>query len=146
MLEEEESEDEDVSDSDDDSDSSVEEDVDMADTRRSRRAVGDEGDWVTMEQDEGGLKQQTFDTYVKGNITKTSMFFKTSEAAAPRYRMFPYVERKRRIDDFGEIVDVSAWLRKGKIFDANAESEEMKALKLRKSEQLPQVSSVLSQR
>jgi cleavage and polyadenylation specificity factor subunit 2 len=45
---------------------------------------------------------------------------------APRYRMFPFVEKKRRTDDFGEIIDVSSWLRKGKILDAKLEKEDDK--------------------
>jgi len=90
--------------------------------------------WTALEQDDAGLKLQSFDIYVKGHQTKTSNFFKSSDAGAPRYRMFPFVEKKRRFDDFGEIIDVNAWLRKGKMLDQNAESEEAKAARLKKSE------------
>jgi len=91
--------------------------------------------WTALEQDDTGLKLQSFDIYVKGHQTKTSNFFKSSDAGAPRYRMFPFVEKKRRFDDFGEIIDVSAWLRKGKMLDQNAESDEAKAARLKKTEE-----------
>lgn len=98
----------------------------MINKRGGRR--GDEMDWTMMEQDEAGFKQQSFDIYVKGSTAqKGSTFFKSSEAQAPRFRMFPYVERRRRVDDFGEVIDVNAWLRKGKMFDAKAEEEDAAA-------------------
>ncbi|KAG8817808.1 hypothetical protein FRC19_011135 [Serendipita sp. 401] len=91
-------------------------------------------DWTTLDQEETGLKHQSFDIYLKGHQLKTSNFFKSQESGAPRFRMFPFVERKRRFDDFGEIIDVSSWLRKGKIMDQNAESDESKARRLQKAE------------
>jgi cleavage and polyadenylation specificity factor subunit 2 len=48
--------------------------------------------------------------------------------------MFPYVERKRRVDEYGETLDVAAWLRKGRALEADAESEEVKELKRKKAE------------
>ncbi|KIM25567.1 hypothetical protein M408DRAFT_74190 [Serendipita vermifera MAFF 305830] len=90
--------------------------------------------WTALEQEDAGLKLQSFDIYVKGHQTKTSNFFKTNDAGAPRFRMFPFVEKKRRFDDFGEIIDVSSWLRKGKMLDQNAESDEAKAARLKKTE------------
>jgi cleavage and polyadenylation specificity factor subunit 2 len=30
-----------------------------------------------------------------------------------RFRMFPVVERKRRVDVYGEAIDVEGWLRRG---------------------------------
>lgn len=96
-----------------------------------------EGDW--MDQEDVGFKQQSFDIYIKGHATKTSTFFKTTDIGAPRYRMFPFVEKKRRFDDFGEIIDVSAWLRKGKILDAKVESDESKAADLKKVEEQKKV-------
>ncbi|KAG8825638.1 hypothetical protein FRC17_008585 [Serendipita sp. 399] len=91
-------------------------------------------DWTTLDQEDTGLKHQSFDIYLKGHQVKSSNFFKSQESGAPRFRMFPFVERKRRFDDFGEIIDVSSWLRKGKIMDQNAESDESKAHRLKKAE------------
>jgi cleavage and polyadenylation specificity factor subunit 2 len=96
-------------------------------------------DWNTLNNEDAGLKHQSFDIYVKGHLTKTATFFKTSDAGTPRYRMFPYIERKRRFDDFGEIIDVSAWLRKGKILDQDVESDEMKAARLKKAGEVQKV-------
>ena len=31
-----------------------------------------------------------------------------------RFRMYPFVERKRKVDAYGEVVDVAAWLSRGK--------------------------------
>lgn len=45
---------------------------------------------------------------------------------AQRFRMFPYVEKKRRVDEYGETIDVGMWLRKGKVFEEEAETEEVK--------------------
>jgi cleavage and polyadenylation specificity factor subunit 2 len=40
--------------------------------------------------------------------------------------MFPYVEKKRRVDEYGETVDVGMWLRKGKILEEDAERDATK--------------------
>jgi cleavage and polyadenylation specificity factor subunit 2 len=45
--------------------------------------------------------------------------------------MFPYVEKKRRVDEYGETVDVGMWLRKGKVLEEDAESDEVKEMKMR---------------
>jgi hypothetical protein len=45
--------------------------------------------------------------------------------------MFPYVEKKRRVDDYGETIDVGMWLRKGKALEEEAESEDIKDYKRR---------------
>ncbi|KAL8287338.1 hypothetical protein RQP46_003790 [Phenoliferia psychrophenolica] len=51
---------------------------------------------------------QSFDVYVKG------AFAKRGEAGGlQRWRMFPVVERKRRVDAYGEAIDVDGWLRRG---------------------------------
>jgi len=43
--------------------------------------------------------------------------------------MFPYVEKKRRVDSYGETVDVGMWLRKGKALEEDAETEEARVSK-----------------
>ncbi|PVF96449.1 hypothetical protein CPB86DRAFT_736678 [Serendipita vermifera] len=117
-----------------DSESGSSDDSDSGEDGALEQKLQIEGvDWNTLDHEDTGLKHQSFDIFVKGHLTKTSTFFKTSDAGAPRYRMFPYIERKRRLDDFGEIIDVSAWLRKGKILDQNVESEATKAARLKKA-------------
>jgi cleavage and polyadenylation specificity factor subunit 2 len=138
--------DEDDSDSDSDSDAEDEDEVRQAlegddmdtggdDTgqgdRNKRKADKgmDGADW--MDGDEGLTKQLlSFDIYLKGNVSKATSFFKTT-GQAQRFRMFPYVEKKRRVDDYGETIDVGMWLRKGKALEEEAESEDIKDYKRR---------------
>ncbi|OCH92182.1 hypothetical protein OBBRIDRAFT_773886 [Obba rivulosa] len=77
----------------------------------------------------------SFDIYLKGNVAKATSFFK-SEGQAQRFRMFPYVEKKRRVDEYGEVPDVGMWLRKGKVLEEDAESEETKEARRRAEEEL----------
>lgn len=135
--------DEDESDSDSESDSDAEEedevrraleggmDVD-GDDKPPRRRKGDNlesADWG-LDGDEGLTKQfLSFDIYLKGNVSKATSFFKTAGGQTQRFRMFPYVEKKRRVDDYGETIDVGTWLRKGKALEEEAESDEIKDYK-----------------
>jgi len=136
--------DEDESDSDSDSDADDESEVNRALSgdvmdisfdgegpvpRRGDR--GGEGDWG-MDGDDGLTKQLlSYDIYLKGNVSKANTFFKNVSGPVQRFRMFPYVEKKRRVDEYGEIIDVGMWLRKGKLFEEDAESDEVKELKRR---------------
>ncbi|KAF4620059.1 hypothetical protein D9613_005242 [Agrocybe pediades] len=88
----------------------------------------DGADW--LDGDEGITKQLSFDIYLKGNVSKATSFFKNS-GQGQRFRMFPYVDKKRRVDEFGETVDVGMWLRKGKALEEEAESEDTKDYKRR---------------
>ncbi|KAH8113222.1 cleavage and polyadenylation specificity factor subunit [Phellopilus nigrolimitatus] len=100
--------------------------------RRKNRKETDIGDWG-FEAEDGSLKQMlSYDIYLKGNVSKATSFFKADGGQQQRFRMFPYVERKRRVDSYGEVLDVGTWLRKGKIFEEEAESEEVKEAKRRK--------------
>jgi len=123
-----------------------------------RGGVGDEMDWE-LGQDEAGFggKQQVFDIMVRPpllsnanlNAPKGAAFFKAKDQntvnVMQRVKMFPYVERRRRVDDFGEIVDVNAWLMKGKMFDEKAEDEGLKELRERKkAEAAKKVSRTIS--
>ncbi|KAL5488069.1 hypothetical protein ACEPAI_6177 [Sanghuangporus weigelae] len=148
--------DEDDSDSDEseDEEDAVEHALDMMDTsedhdqsapvfvepgagggRRRGRKETDMGDWG-FETEDGSMKQMlSFDIYLKGNVSKQTSFFKTEGAQQQRFRMFPYVERRRRVDSYGEVIDVGMWLRKGKVFEEEAESEETKVAKRRKEEE-----------
>ncbi|TFK43712.1 beta-lactamase-like protein [Crucibulum laeve] len=133
------------SDEDSDSDADEEDEVqqalggDLMDTgpdgegggRRRKGDKGLDGDWG-MDGDEGLTKQLlSFDIYIKGNVSKSTSFFKSAGGQTQRFRMFPYVEKKRRVDDYGETIDVGMWLRKGKVLEEEAESEEMKDYKRR---------------
>lgn len=122
----------DEGDSDSDSESDNDDSIDLGDG--SGRRDNDATDW-NMDADEGLTKQLlSFDIYLKGNVSKATPFFKSAGSQAQRFRMFPYVEKKRRVDEYGETIDVALWLRKGKIFDEEAESEEVKNSKRRFAE------------
>ena len=135
--------DEDESESDSDSDADEEDevrrtleddmDIDLDDgDGKLRRRKGDNldsSDWA-LDGDEGLTKQfLSFDIYLKGNVSRATSFFKTAGSQAQRFRMFPYVEKKRRVDEYGETIDVGMWLRKGKALEEAAESDEIKDYK-----------------
>jgi len=135
--------DEDESESDSDSDADEEDEVrrtleddmdinlDDGDGKRRRRKGDnlDSSDWA-LDGDEGLTKQfLSFDIYLKGNVSRATSFFKTAGSQAQRFRMFPYVEKKRRVDEYGETIDVGMWLRKGKALEEAAESDEIKDYK-----------------
>ncbi|BGO93358.1 hypothetical protein NBRC10512_005524 [Rhodotorula toruloides] len=56
----------------------------------------------------GSAGGQVFDIYVRG-----SYGVRSAAGGLPRFRMFPVVERKRRVDAYGEAIDVEGWLRRG---------------------------------
>ncbi|KAF5388054.1 hypothetical protein D9615_000560 [Tricholomella constricta] len=139
--------DEDESDSDSDSDADDEDEVRQAlendmetdgaggDQEVGRRRKTDRGtgdvDWG-LDGDEGLTKQLlSFDIYIKGNVSKATSFFKSAGGQTQRFRMFPYVEKKRRVDEYGETIDVGMWLRKGKVLEEDAETDEAKDYRLK---------------
>ncbi|KAF8897717.1 beta-lactamase-like protein [Infundibulicybe gibba] len=146
--------DEDESDSDSDSDAEEEDEVQQAldgdlmdedtegvspnpnpvsKTRKAEKEL-DGADWG-IDGDENLTKQLlSFDIYLKGNVSKATSFFK-SAGQTQRFRMFPYVEKKRRVDEYGETIDVGMWLRKGKVLEEDAESDELKDYRRRKEEE-----------
>lgn len=84
----------------------------------------DHAEW-SFDQDEAITRHLlSYDIYIKGNVSRTTSFFKTAVGQTQRFRMFPFIERKRRVDEYGETVDVSMWLRKGKALE-NAAAEEI---------------------
>ncbi|KAG5651375.1 hypothetical protein H0H81_008874 [Sphagnurus paluster] len=98
--------------------------------RKGERATGDV-DWG-LDGDEGLTKQLlSFDIYIKGNVSKATSFFKSAGGQTQRFRMFPYVEKKRRVDEYGETIDVGMWLRKGKVLEEDAETDEAKNYRLK---------------
>lgn len=94
-------------------------------SKRSKRKGakdGDEADWG--ESDEVTKQLLSFDIYLKGKVSKSTSFFKSVGGQTQRFRMFPYVDKRRRVDEYGETIDVGMWLRKGKALEEEAENEE----------------------
>ena len=84
---------------------------------------------TTMDDSGAGAKGANYDFYVKGGTAKQTSFFKAAEGQGQKFKMFPYVERRRRVDAFGEVLDVGAWQRRGKALEENTETEEQKEQK-----------------
>ncbi|KAH9844105.1 beta-lactamase-like protein [Rhodofomes roseus] len=101
--------------------------------KRRKGGVGEGTDWIDDVADEP-MQKLSFDIYLKGNVSKATSFFK-SEGQTQRFRMFPYVEKKRRVDEYGETIDVGLWLRKGKVLEEDAETEEVKEMRRRAEEE-----------
>ncbi|MBW0487789.1 hypothetical protein O181_027504 [Austropuccinia psidii MF-1] len=59
-----------------------------------------------------------FDIYVKANSVA-----RLGGGRAPRFRMFPFVERRRKVDSYGEVVDVDAWLKRGDAVEGSSNAE-----------------------
>ena len=73
----------------------------------------------------------SFDIYVKGQQTRLQR-----GGEATRFRMFPYVERRgRKIDGYGEGLDLGLWLRKGREIAEEGETQEVKEAKSRRAEE-----------
>ncbi|KAL4076148.1 beta-lactamase-like protein [Scleroderma citrinum] len=103
--------------------------------RRKHDKNEDNADWGG-DMDDGLTKTLlSFDIYLKGNVSRLTSFFKSADGQTHRFRMFPYVEKKRKVDEYGETIDVGMWLRKGKVFEEDAESEEVKEAKRRQAEE-----------
>lgn len=89
-------------------------------------AGGAGDDWGGLDAADDGLsKHLSFDIYLKGNVSRATSFFKSADGQTQRFRMFPYIEKKRRVDEYGETIDVGMWLRTSKAFEVT-ESEESK--------------------
>ncbi|CAE6531277.1 unnamed protein product [Rhizoctonia solani] len=112
-----------------DSDSSNSE----ADEEEVEDALGDDMDIGGPEGDESA-KQLSFDIFLKGNVSRAASFFKTAGQAS-RFRMFPHIERKRRVDEYGETVDVAAWLRKDRALAVAVEAEEAREAHQKRQEE-----------
>lgn len=143
-----ESDDDDDSDSDSDDENEVEraleEDEDSIDhehppqrTKERKRRGGKHKDidgagWgdIDIEGDDGVTRNIiSYDIYLKGHVSKTTSFFKSADGQTQRFRMFPYVEKRRRVDEYGEVLDVGMWLRKGKALEEDAQNDNMQELK-----------------
>lgn len=79
--------------------------------RRTGGFAGGAGAWDEFLDEStlvGRAGGQSFDIYVKGEYGVRRVM-----EGLPRYRMFPVVERKRRVDAYGEAIDVEGWLKRG---------------------------------
>ncbi|GAA5937690.1 cleavage polyadenylation factor subunit CFT2 [Sporobolomyces koalae] len=81
--------------------------------RRTGGFTGGAGAWDEFLDEDalaGQARGQSFDIYVKGEYGVRKLHESNN---LPRFRMFPVVERKRRVDAYGEAIDVEGWLRRG---------------------------------
>ncbi|KAJ9110484.1 hypothetical protein QFC19_001610 [Naganishia cerealis] len=106
----------------------------------SAAATAAAGGNAFMESDD--FRTASFDIYVKGQQMRTTSFFGGyragggGSAGQTRFRMFPFVERKmRKVDVYGETLDVGAWIRKGREIEEEVESPEVREAKRRKKEE-----------
>ncbi|KAH7107776.1 beta-lactamase-like protein [Auriculariales sp. MPI-PUGE-AT-0066] len=116
----------------DDSDSDEDSDEDQDPDGGNPAGTGEPGDvglrgetnWLFDNADDGTGRGANYDIFIKGGVAKTTSFFKAAEGQVQRFKMFPYIERRRRVDTFGEVVDVAMWQRRSKALPQSAESEE----------------------
>ncbi|GAA6060200.1 hypothetical protein JCM10212_002279 [Sporobolomyces blumeae] len=81
--------------------------------RRTGGFTGGAGAWDEFLDEEalaGQARGMSFDIYVRGEYGVRKL---ADGNGLPRFRMFPVVERKRRVDAYGEAIDVEGWLRRG---------------------------------
>lgn len=137
LLEADEVESDDSDESGDEVEDALDDDGEPTANPVARRRGGDGGiDGGGWDENEGGQKV-SFDIYVKGQTTRATTFFKSATGQAPRFRMFPVGldKRSRKVDVYGETIDVGVWLRKGKEIEEEGESEVVKAAKRRRIEE-----------
>mgnify|MGYP001602463906 CR=1 FL=1 len=80
--------------------------------RRTGGFTGGAGAWDEfLDPANAGAGGQSFDVYVRGAFSKRAVV--DGRETLQRYRMFPVVERKRRVDAYGEAIDVEGWLKRG---------------------------------
>ena len=121
--------------SDSDSDAADEEDVERALGLDADVTRTDGADWGRgMDAEDSGRQMLSFDIYLKGNVSRAVSFFKSAGKENQRFRMFPYVEKKRRVDEYGEVIDVAMWVRRGQIMEEEADDEEVKERKRQEEE------------
>lgn len=83
--------------------------------RRIGGFAGGAGAWdefLDAETLAGSAGGQSFDIYVRGSYGVRSGAG-GGGGGLTRFRMFPVVERKRRVDAYGEQIDVEGWLKRG---------------------------------
>lgn len=107
------------------------------DSESGSEAGDDAADGIIIAQAEPDPEerlQMSFDIYVKGQQTRVGRTGVAGEMA--RFRMFPFVEGKRRkIDAYGEGIDLGLWIRRGREIEEEGETEEVREKKRRKLEE-----------
>ncbi|OCF33419.1 cleavage and polyadenylation specificity factor subunit 2 [Kwoniella heveanensis BCC8398] len=94
-----------------------------ADTANANAYAGENEDVRTM----------SFDIYVKGQQMRVG---RGAAGEMARFRMFPFLERKgRKVDAYGEGLDIGQWVRKGREIEEEGETEEVREAKKRKEEE-----------
>jgi cleavage and polyadenylation specificity factor subunit 2 len=71
------------------------------------------------------VRQMSFDIFVKGQQTRVGRGGDVGGMA--RFRMFPFLERRgRKVDEYGEGLDIGQWVRKGREIEEEGETEEVR--------------------
>jgi cleavage and polyadenylation specificity factor subunit 2 len=79
------------------------------------------------------VRTMSFDIFVKGQQMRTGRAAGLRDLQ--RYRMFPFLERRgRKVDAYGEGLDIGQWVRKGREIEEEGETEEVREAKRRKLE------------
>ena len=77
--------------------------------------------------------QMSFDIFVKGQQMRVT---RGKEDQGGRFRMFPYMERRgKKVDAYGETLDVGQWVRKGREIEEEGETKEVSDAKKKKEEE-----------
>ncbi|WVF69249.1 hypothetical protein IAT40_004025 [Kwoniella sp. CBS 6097] len=83
--------------------------------------------------DNEDVRTMSFDIYVKGQQMRVG---RGAAGEMARFRMFPFLERKgRKVDAYGEGLDIGQWVRKGREIEEEGETEEVREAKKRKEEE-----------
>lgn len=113
-----------------------------ADDLDSESEASDEADDIIIPRTEGANAyagdgednrlQMSFDIFVKGQQMRVG---RGAMGELARFRMFPFIERRgRKVDDYGEGLDIGQWVRKGREIEEEGETEEVREAKKRKVE------------
>lgn len=137
------------SDSDDDSESGEAADGIIIPRLRAKDANANASALAGVGED--GKLQMSFDIYVKGQQTRLTRGGAGGGGVdgggggggagggggeMSRFRMFPFLERRgRKVDDYGEGLDVGQWVRKGREIEEEGETEDVREAKRKKEQQ-----------
>lgn len=115
------------SDSDSDSDGEIE---GMVASRTRGREAGGANAYAGDAED---VRTMSFDIFVKGQQMRVGRTTGNIGGELARYRMFPFLERRgRKVDAYGEGLDIGQWVRKGREIEEEGETEEVREAKRRK--------------
>lgn len=95
----------------------------------------DESESEVGDTDIEELLSTQFDLYVR-DATKYGGFFKQTQS----YLMFPYIEKRKRYDDYGEVIQVDQFAKK--IADVNREDEDLNGDKIEISSDRDEVTTI----